>query len=87
MLDKQTHYPSRFMDGSPVSDDYLRAVSELSAAASRAEEIFGVDELEKHASKNKNESDEPELDWWWIIALCVLVALWIAAGLVIRATR
>jgi hypothetical protein len=46
----------KFMDGSPVPQDYERAVQQMISDACDAEEMFGLDELEDHFELEQIES-------------------------------
>ena len=48
--------PMRFLDGSPVPDDYARAVAGLVRDATEAEELCGLDELEACAAREREQA-------------------------------
>ena len=45
----------KFMDGTPVPQDYQTKISNLARAAAEAAEIFGEDEMERYAALEKVE--------------------------------
>lgn len=54
----------KFLDGSPVDPEYLKAVSRMISDACAAEEEFGLDELEAFAEeqiKCKNAQTTEEM--------------------------
>ena len=46
---------NRFIDGTPIPEGYQQAVTKLMNDACDAEEMFDLDELERHAEKLKKE--------------------------------
>ncbi len=48
----------KFMDGTPVDQDYLNNISAINHAIAKAEEEFGLDELESHAAAVRSRNIE-----------------------------
>jgi len=42
----------KFMDGSPVPDEYMNKLQPLLDAANEAERLFTIDELEEYSGRN-----------------------------------
>lgn len=53
-------HEGRFLDGTPVPDDYLTAVSQLVRDAALAIEMIGEDELEAARDERTAETDQPD---------------------------
>lgn len=47
----------KYLDGTPVEQEYAQAISAMVSGAAAATEIVSEDELEEYAARSKNNDD------------------------------